>query len=263
MVVAELWQELSRSLFVPQSFELSFGSDGQLPPIPVENAAMQAIVRGFIDRMDTWEENGNTYYRVVDYKTGKKDFDYCDIFNGVGLQMLIYLFALKHSGTELTGARPVAAGVQYFPARAPYISADGRLDDESAESAREKQWTRKGLVLYDEAVISAMQPDDAPKRLNYSVKKDGTVSGDVASREQMRLLEGYVFRTLAKLVEQIATGEIEPNPYTRGTSHNACTFCPYGSICHSETVAQRRNYQAMNTERFWKEVEKEMGHHGG
>ena len=63
---------------------------------------------------DVWDSGYANYYRVVDYKTGKKDFDYCDVFNGVGLQMLLYLFALKHSGSDMLGASPVPAGVQYF-----------------------------------------------------------------------------------------------------------------------------------------------------
>ena len=67
---------------------------------------------------------------------------------------------------------------------------------------------------------------------------------------------------LGDLVEQIVSGNVEPNPYTRGASHNACRFCPYGSICHSETVPGRRNYQMMSAQRFWEEVEKEMGKDG-
>ena len=263
MVVAELWQELSRSYFEPKEFEVNFGGADGLPPIAVPNGAMNAILRGFIDRTDTWDADGTTYYRVVDYKTGKKDFDYCDVFNGVGLQMLIYMFALKHSGVDLLGEKPIAAGVQYFPARAPYMTSDGRLTEEEAESARQKEWKRRGLLLHDEAVLHAMEPEDGPSRLCYTVKKDGTISGDLADRDQLKLLEGYVFRVLGKMVEDIASGNVEPNPYTRGSSHNACAFCPYGSICHRETVEGRRNYKAMTAQRFWEEIEKEMKHHGG
>lgn len=261
MVVAELWQELQTSLFEPRAFEVNFGSANGLPPIAVPNGAMHTVLRGFIDRMDTWEENGNTYYRVVDYKTGRKDFDYCDVFNGVGLQMLIYLFALKHSGTDLLGQRPVAAGVQYFPARAPYIRADGRLEDDQAEALREKEWKRRGLLLLDEDVLHAMEPVENPTRLDIKRKKDGTLEGDLATREQLKLLESYLFRVLGKMVEDIASGNVEPNPYTRGTGHDACAWCPYGTICHRETVQGRRNYKTMTAQWFWEAVEKEM-HHG-
>ncbi len=263
MVVRELWTELRESLFLPEGFEVNFGSADGLPPIAIPNSAMNAILRGFIDRVDVWQSGGSSYYRVVDYKTGRKDFDYCDIFNGVGLQMLLYLFALRDCGTDLLGQRPVPAGVQYFPARAPYLSSEGRLDESEAEKERQSQWKRKGLLLQDEAVLQAMEPGEKPKRLCYTVRKDGTIAGDLADREQLKLLEGYIFHALAEMVEDIASGNVEPNPYTRGTSHNACTFCPYGSVCHEKEVKNRRNYKAMPAQKFWEEIGKEMAKHGG
>ena len=263
MVVRELWQELKEALFEPKEFEVNFGGTDGLPAIAVPNGGMNAILRGFVDRVDTWFSGGSHYYRVVDYKTGRKDFDYCDVFNGVGLQMLLYMFALKHSGEDLLGDHPIAAGVQYFPARAPYLSAEGRLDASGAERARESQWKRKGLLLQDEAVLQAMEPGESPSRMCYTVKKDGTLSGDLADRDQLKLLEGYVFRTLARMVEDIASGNVEPNPYTRGSSHNACAFCPYKAVCHHATVEGRRNYKTMTAQRFWDEVGKEMSRHGG
>lgn len=262
MVVRELWTELKDSKFQPRDFEVNFGGEGGLPPIAVPNHAMNAIVRGFVDRVDTWDNGYCTYYRVVDYKTGKKDFDYCDVFNGVGLQLLLYLFALKHSGEALLGENPIGAGVQYFPARAPYILSDGMVDGEEADALRLKEWKRRGLLLQDEQVLQAMEPGESPRRMDYKVRKDGSLAGDLADRDQLKLLEKYVFRVVGKLVEDIASGNVEPNPYTRGTSHNACSYCPYGSICHKDTVEGRRNYKKMDSDRFWEEIGKEM-HHGG
>ncbi|MBR5125476.1 MAG: PD-(D/E)XK nuclease family protein [Oscillospiraceae bacterium] len=262
MVVCELWQELRDSLFEPKAFEVSFGSSDGLAPIVIPNNGMNAILRGFVDRVDTWSRQGMDYYRVVDYKTGKKDFDYCDVFNGVGLQMLLYMFALRSSGEDLLGDHPVPVGVQYFPARAPYLPSDGQLQEQEAEKLRQSQWKRKGLLLSDEEILQAMEPGEKPKRMGYTIRKDGSLSGDLADRDQLKLLEGYVFRVLAGMVEDIVSGNVEPNPYTRGSSHNACTFCPYGSVCHEKTVTGRRNYQQMKADRFWAEVEKEMDGHG-
>ena len=263
MVVEELWKELRESAFAPKEFEVNFGSEEGLPPIAIANKEMNALLRGFVDRVDTWFNGATTYYRIVDYKTGSKDFDYCDVFNGVGLQMLLYLFALKHSGEDLLGSRPIPAGVQYFPARAPYLTADGKLTPEEAEKQRQSQWKRQGLLLRDEVVLQAMEPGEEPRRMNYKVKKDGTLVGDLADREQLKQLEAYVFRYLAGMVEDIASGNVEPNPYTRGSSHSACDYCPYGAICHKNTVPGRRNYKTMSAERFWEEVGKELSRHGG
>ena len=258
MVVADLWQELKESKFEPCEFELAFGKDGRMDAIDVPAKNMRSVLRGFVDRVDIWQENGQNYFRVVDYKTGRKDFDYCDVFNGVGLQMLLYLFALVQTGQEVVGENAIAAGVQYFPARAPVINADGRLSEEEAEKLRLKEWKRKGLLLNDEQVLSAMDPSDDMARLCCTRKKDGTIAGDLADRSQLKLLRKYVFSLLGQMVDDIASGNVEPNPYTRGASHDACAYCPYGSICHQGEVEGRRNYKAMDAERFWQEVEKEV-----
>ena len=262
MVVRELWEELQESQFQPEDFEVNFGSGEGLPPIAFRGRDMSAILRGFVDRVDTWVQGKTSYYRIVDYKTGRKDFDYCDVFNGVGLQMLLYLFALQESGNGVVGDNPIPAGVQYFPARAPYVSADGRLTEEDAKQQRGKDWKRKGLLLKDEQVLLAMEPSENPKRLCYTTRKDGTLVGDLADRDQLKQLKAYVFKVLGKMVDEIASGNVEANPYTRGTSHSACDYCPYGAVCHKDHVEGRRNYKTMKPERFWEEIGKELGTNG-
>ena len=262
MVVRELWEELQESRFQPEDFEVNFGGTDGLPPIAFRGHEMSAILRGFVDRVDTWACGKSSYYRIVDYKTGRKDFDYCDVFNGVGLQMLLYLFALQESGSTVVGENPIPAGVQYFPARAPYVSADGRLTELDADKERGKDWKRKGLLLKDEQVLQAMEPSETPRRLCYTIRKDGTMVGDLADREQLKMLKAYVFKILGQMVDEIASGNVEANPYTRGTSHSACDYCPYGAVCHKETVEGRRNYKTMKPERFWEEIGKELGTNG-
>ena len=227
-----------------------------MPPIDIPARDMAARLQGYVDRVDTYEVAGVKYFRVVDYKTGKKDFDYCDVFNGVGLQMLLYLFALEQEGEKLMGDRRIAAGVQYFPARVPYISLDGA--EESEEKDRRANWKRRGLLLNDELSLVAMDPEEGMPRLSCKRKKDGTLSGDLADRDQLKLLRQYVFSVLGRMVDEIASGKVEANPYTRGSGHDACAFCPYGTICHKECVEGRRNYKTMTPQRFWEEIQQEV-----
>lgn len=262
LVVKELWEELRESGFVPVEFELSFGKNGAMDAIKIPGKLMPASIRGYVDRVDVCDQNGQNYFRVVDYKTGWKDFDYCDVFIGYGLQLLIYLYALENAGQSILGDRPVPAGVQYFPARVPFISADGLISDEEADALRVKSLKRKGLLLNDEQILQAMEPGDKPRRLNITRKKDGSISGDLADRDQFRLLKNHVFAQLEKMVDEIASGCVDANPYTRGSSHNACTFCPYGAVCHPDVVSGRRDYKTMPAQKFWEEIGKEMSQHG-
>ena len=76
------------------------------------------------------------------------------------------------------------------------------------------------------------------------------------------MLKAYIFTILGRMVDEIASGNVEPNPYTRGSSHSACDWCPYGAVCHENEVAGRRNYKTMTSQRFWDEIGTEMSRHG-
>ncbi len=260
LIVRELWKELKASKFAPIGLEVAFGSNGEMPAVQIQGQDMAGQIRGFVDRIDAWQGENGTYFRVVDYKTGSKDFDYCDVINGIGLQMLLYMFALEQGRYALLGEDPISAGVQYFPARAPVVSANKKLTADEAQAEREKKWKRKGLLINDEEVLSAMSDEETENRMPYSRKASG-LSGDLADGKQFKMLKEYIFGLLGRMIDEIASGNIEPNPYTRGSS-NPCTYCPYGSICHLETVEARRNYKAITANQFWEQVEKEVTDHG-
>lgn len=252
LVVEQLWQELRQSAFQPAGFEVTFGpGDGDLPAIDVPGGAMPAQIRGAVDRVDTWEPNGRKYFRVVDYKTGSKDFDYCDVLTGVGLQMLIYLFALE----QLDQGK--GTGVLYFPARIPLESAA-----EAPAEGQKKVIRRQGLLLADEEILAAMEHNETFQLLPCRKKKDGTLVGDLGTREQFAQLRNYVFDTVAALVDQIAGGQVEPNPYVRGGGHDACRFCEFSSACHLADYGTARVRRAVSQETFWQEIEGGT-HHGG
>ena len=262
LIVLELWKEMQESLFAPVGFEVSFGDGKDIPAIDISGENMQARLRGFVDRVDAWQDGERCYFRVVDYKTGKKDFDYCDIYNGYGLQMLLYMFALEEGGESLLSQNRIGAGVQYFPARVPLVPADGVLTEEEAAEERVKLWKRKGLLLSQEQVLTAMEALDPPLRMPYSRKKDGTLTGNLADRGQLAMLKTYVFALVAGMVDEIASGKVAPNPYTRGSAHDACAWCPYGAVCHKQDVEGRRNYKAISADRFWSDVESAVTKNG-
>ncbi|MFR5421017.1 MAG: PD-(D/E)XK nuclease family protein [Oscillospiraceae bacterium] len=138
-VVDELYDELSVSAFRPKFCELEFSARGALPGVAFAGERCRGVVEGFVDRVDVWQSGGRAYVRVVDYKTGKKSFDYTNVLHGRGLQMLLYLFALVRQGGHLLHGEPLPAGVLYFPARIERVSVRDRLAQAEIEKERCKQ----------------------------------------------------------------------------------------------------------------------------
>lgn len=258
-VVRELWSELSRSAFVPSGFEVEFGVKGEMPPVKIPGGAMPAYIRGFVDRLDLYQKDGKTYVRVVDYKTGHKDFDYCDILCGLGLQMLIYLFALEDGGEALFEEPLYPAGVLYFPARCPILSLENASDEDKVEQQRRSALKRQGLVLKDGEVLTAMDATEDFQFLPIKNSKKNGITGDLATPLEFRQLKQYVMDVLKKLVDSIASGEVSPDPYFRG-DHDACKYCDYASACHLDLWGTPRNYKKVKQDEFWSTIRKEDDH---
>lgn len=261
-IVLDLGEELRGSLFQPAGCELEFSARGDLPPVEVLGKAAACKISGFVDRVDLYEKSGTTYVRVVDYKTGKKDFDYTDILNGAGLQMLIYLFALKQNGGNYfhTG-KLVPAGVLYLPARREYSLTEPTPDDKLVSEQHREERRRKGLIHADPKLLAAMERDpDNPRFMPYQMGKNG-LKGDLADERQMELLERHVLRTLSAMTDQIASGDVTPNPIVRGQD-SSCRFCDYQSVCHHDLCRHDiRPMAATSAQKFWEKLE-EGEHHG-
>ena len=262
-VVRGLYEEMSQSAFIPTSFELAFEKS---TAIPISGNLVSGSLRGVVDRVDLYTTaSGKTYLRVIDYKTGRKDFDYTDLLEGVGLQMLIYLFSLTREAEHFYHRPLLPAGVLYFPARYDVETTKSRPSVEEAEAEHRKALRRKGLLLDDAEILRAMEPDEHPIYLPFRyVKKTGGRTGDLADLDGLRRAERFVFRSLGRMADEIAEGRIEANPYWRGADQNACRWCEYKEICHVESgeIPLRRR-KAVSAETFWETLKEEESNGNG
>lgn len=264
-IMDEVSEELKSSDFEPLAFELAFGADGQLPAITIREKNGTARVVGKVDRVDGWLHNGKLYLRVVDYKTGKKSFDLAELRYGLGLQMLLYLFTLKEEGRALFGGQEIVpAGVLYTPAREPMLRCARDTAPEKIEKARKKELRRSGMVLEDPAVLQAMEHSalTSPCYLPIAVKKDGAVTGSLASAEQLGKLSKYVDRLLHEITQEVFAGNIDADPYARTPQLSACTYCEFASACHFENGcgSDRMEYiKATKNDEFWQHIDEVNG----
>lgn len=252
-VAQSVCAELSASDFTPAAFELGFGPGKALPPVEVENGVRLRLT-GYVDRVDQWLHDGRRYLRVVDYKTGKKSFDFADVEDGRGLQMLLYLFALSREGERVLGpGEAVPAGVLYVPARTPLVDGERGMTAEEVRTARDKLLRRQGLVLDDPAVLSAMERGAADSYRFLPVGAGRGGADYLVSEEQMAALDRYITAALGGAAGELAAGNIDADPYWQGADKNPCRWCDYRAACHfEEGCGDRRRYRkGMRAAQFW------------
>ncbi len=231
-VVLHLIAEFSQCKFTPADFELKINHDGQIQPyeINLDNGGTVKIV-GSIDRVDTFETEDNTFVRVIDYKTGGKEFKLGEVFSGLNMQMLIYLFAIwQNGGVYYKNVTP--AGVLYFQAKSPRVVSNKITrdsDSEASVTASLKELRMHGMVLNNIDVVNAMENGCEGLFIPASLDKTGALKGNVISIQALSNLKDRVNKSIKNMAQELQTGNISALPV-----ENGCTWCSYKDVCKRE-----------------------------
>ena len=253
IVARRVAEELSQSGFAPADFELTIG--GAIPPlvIPLPDGG-SVTIDGKIDRVDLMTRGGVRYVRVVDYKTGQKEFKLSDILYGMNLQMLVYLAALCENGEGRYG-KLSPAGVLYMPANRPAASAARGTSPEKLKSDAGRQLRMDGLVLDDAEVVAAMEPDGKGTYIPVTLK-DGTPSGagHLISPRELEQVLGYIRNLVAGMAAELRRGGVAAVPLSG--DYDACAWCPYGAVCGHERDDPEREMRKWDRDAVIEELSK-------
>ena len=257
-VVLDMAAELRRSDFEPLDFELDFSKASDIPPVELGELGGSLSLSGVADRVDGWLHGGKLYLRVVDYKTGRKEFSLSDVWYGRNLQMLLYLFTLADGGGERYGSEIVPAGVVYIPARSPMLSAAGPTDDAELDAARARELRRSGLVLDDPSVMEAWEHGEDKRYIPVKFKNGAPASDALADLERLGLLSRHIKKELGGMARQLRAGSIAADPWYRSRQDNACLNCDYAAACafrDGQGGEQSRYLAKLSTEEVWARME--------
>ena len=109
--VSVIAEQMKRGKFEVFRNEFEFGSMDGGEPIKIDLPSGERVyLTGRIDRIDKIELDGNTYLRIIDYKSGSKEFSLTELYYGIQMQLLVYLDALLRNSEYIlnTGAIPGA-----------------------------------------------------------------------------------------------------------------------------------------------------------
>ena len=257
LILRDVTGELAASRFTPMDFELRFGlGPEELPPLRAGDVSLGGVA----DRVDGWLDGDTLYLCVADYKTGKKTFSLTDVWYGLGIQMLLYLFALEADGAERYGVRRIVpAGVLYAPARDLFLDMARNSSPEEIAQARQKALRRSGLLLADPKVLRAREEGDNPRYIPVRYK-NGEPTGSVATLAQLGQLAAYVKKLLERMGSALRSGSIQADPLCRSGSSVPCDWCPYAAACAFQEGQGEDRYRQVRSrtgDEFWQELGKE------
>ena len=238
-VVDGLCEEFSQSAFEPRFFELSLSRDSDTPdPINIKTDSGDIKIYGIIDRVDAYKRGEDVYLRVVDYKSGHKEFSPDDMAGGSNLQMFLYLKALVESDKEEfkkrvgvgDGGRIIPGGVIYVKTSVRDVRVDLPDDGLATEAVKSAQ-QREGMILDDPDNISAMTLKYTPL---YSKRTPDKISD--TKKKFLYTEDGWadimstVENAVVEVADGIRKGSIPASP-KEDKNKSPCDFCDFRPIC--------------------------------
>lgn len=265
MILAHTGKELSQSEFTPVDFELNIGREKDMEPLALEIPGGGTVfIEGKIDRVDVMETPSGKYIRVIDYKTGSKDFKLSDVLYGLNMQMLLYLDTVWKNGNNRYG-QVMPAGILYMPAKHFSVSVSHGASAEQVEREKNKLLKMNGLILDDPEVIAGMEPQAQGIFIPVGLKGGKPAKSDsVMNLAQLGALTKKMESLVVDMARSLRQGEISPEPATG--AYNACEHCPYGSVCGHEPNGRNRQIKRLKRDQVLKALqekdEKKEGNYG-
>ncbi len=249
-ILQNIKAEFKESSFKPVGFEYSLSKDGDEPALILKASDGTDIVfTGKIDRIDTYVQDDITYLRIIDYKSGEKKLRLCDLYHGINMQLLIYLFAVTDINAPLNAGKfhsAIPSGAFYMPSidLAPLIEKRNP-DDCEILSQSLSNYTKSGPLLDNKFLIDAM--DNREKNPVFIPKSSKSLK--YFSQEDFDALKKFTMDFVIESSDKIKNGEISPLPLIIG-SDSPCVYCDYTSICD--------NHPNIYTKKFFAEDSKKL-----
>lgn len=226
-----------------------------------------------IDKILITESEGQRFYTIIDYKSGKENFEPMHVFLGPSTQLPMYYYAIENSEERDDLVQYSTFGGfgiihTYSASPGDIVEKDDIVSDENAgsvikmkkgllRSQREywdsidEQWQKKDgtLKAYGGNYFSGYtfsQEDD-----NHSFLKDVKITPPY----NVNHLVEDAKKALVDTIEKILRNDFPIKPTAmnlkpKRTTSLVCSRCPYGDICYKNGALDGVSYETLINEHF-------------
>lgn len=238
--VETIAQQIKTSHFSPEGYEISFSFVEDLESVNFTLSDQEKMrLQGRIDRVDTRKTKDMVYVKVVDYKSGNRDFQLLSLYHGLQLQLVVYLnSAVELLKRKYPDKNVVPGGMYYY-----------HLEDPMVEGESEKTDAQIREEIFEELKLKGVASEAEDESVSKKAKRAG--------KEEFQILSGYVNHKIREIGQKIFDGEISASPYQLGDD-TGCDYCPYHGICGFDPGIPGQKYRKLENIKDDAEILKKM-----
>ena len=182
---------------------------------------------GSIDKIMYYKNIEDTYFSIVDYKSGNIDIHIEPMKYGLHMQLPVYLY-LIHYGRCFTN--PIFTGIYYQNILFNYPTYSNKLEKELKD-----RYLLKGYSTDDTSILEKFdctyKDSNLIKSMSYSEEKGFNRFAKVIDNDTMYNLIKYVKKEIDTKTDKILEGEFSINPKVYDKENISCKYCTFKDIC--------------------------------
>ena len=198
---------------------------------------VSVIFTGTIDKIMYYKKVEDTYFSLIDYKTGFIDTHIEPIKHGLHLQLPAYLYLIHYSKVF---ANPIFTGIYYQNIMFNYPSWDSK---KTSEQIYKENLKLQGYSTEDTSILarfdSTFEKSEYIKSMSYTEDKGfGTYAKTISDSNLYDLVQ-YTKKHISNKTDEILESNFEINPKVYAGKNIACEFCKFKDLCFMQEQDQK------------------------
>ena len=191
---------------------------------------VSVIFTGSIDKIMYYQNIEDTYFSIIDYKTGSIDTHIEPMKYGLHMQLPVYLYLIHYSKAIKS---PIFTGIYYQNILFNYPTWSKDI-----EKVKKDQYLLQGYSTDDISILSRFdstyEKSEYIKSMSYNEEKGfGTyATKKVLSNDTLYNLLDYTKNYISKETDNILSADFTINPKVYSNVNISCAFCSFKDICY-------------------------------
>lgn len=220
--------------------QLLTGYDAALYEKKVEvelDKKVSVIFTGTIDKIMYYQKIEDTYFTLIDYKTGFIDTHIEPMKYGLHMQLPVYLYLIHYSKVF---RNPIFTGIYYQNIMFNYPTWTGKKDQ---EQIYKENLMLQGYSTDDTAILgrfdSTFEKSEYIKSMSYTEEKGFGTYAKTISNDMLYDLVKYTKKHISDTTDEIISANFDINPKVYAGKNIACDFCNFKDLCFMKEKDQK------------------------
>ena len=231
VLLVRLKKELLELLEQEKRQDLILGYNDELHEQKIEiplKKDIEVIFTGTIDKIMYYKKVEDTYFTIIDYKSGTVDTRLEKLKYGLSMQLPVYLFLINNSKVF---DNPIFTGIYYQNILFNYPS----FDKKPIEDIKKERIKLQGYSTDDLSILSRFDPtyenSEVIKSMKYTDKGFSRFSKVLSDSDVYHIIT-YTKKEIIKDMNDILQGDFKINPKIYDGKDISCEYCNFKDICY-------------------------------